>query len=125
VSNPALDPSEADIDELVAFLPELYADGFKPIKEWREFAPVYHDVVLDFVRVASRECWLDYDYDPGTLGSQLRDREEVARASMARIKSMLTWCIRGERFSSGHWGAMITGGNIRLILERLMELRDR
>jgi hypothetical protein len=36
---------------------------------------------------------------------------------------MLTYCVRGERFSDGHWGAMIEAGYVRRLLERLAELR--
>ena len=36
---------------------------------------------------------------------------------------MLTYCVRGERFSDGHWEAMVESGVIRSILERLQELR--
>jgi hypothetical protein len=36
---------------------------------------------------------------------------------------MLTYCVRGERFSEGHWGAMIEQGHVRRLLERLVEIR--
>ena len=37
---------------------------------------------------------------------------------------MLTFCVRGERFCDGHWAAMIEGGQVRRLLERLKEIRD-
>ncbi|MFN8413162.1 MAG: DUF6508 domain-containing protein [Anaerolineales bacterium] len=37
---------------------------------------------------------------------------------------MLTFCVRGERFSDGHWGAMIEEGYIRRLLERLIEINS-
>ena len=45
-------------------------------------------------------------------------------ASLAQIKTMLTFCVRGERFSDGHWGAMIAKVHIRRLLERLNEIKD-
>jgi hypothetical protein len=36
---------------------------------------------------------------------------------------MLTFCVRGERFSDGHWAAMIEKGYIRRVLERLNEIK--
>jgi hypothetical protein len=36
---------------------------------------------------------------------------------------MLTFCVRGERFSDGHWEEMIEKGYIRRILERLNEIK--
>ena len=32
---------------------------------------------------------------------------------------MLTFCVRGECFSDGHWAEMIEKGYIRRLLERL------
>ena len=32
---------------------------------------------------------------------------------------MLTFCVRGERFSDGHWAEMIEKGYIRQLLEQL------
>ena len=53
----------------------------------------------------------------------LEDEALVRRASMDEIRTMLTYCVRGERFSEGHWGAMIEGGHVRRLLERLAELQ--
>ena len=44
-------------------------------------------------------------------------------ASLAQIKTMLTFCVRGERFCDGHWGAMVSEGRIGAILHRLSKLR--
>jgi hypothetical protein len=46
-------------------------------------------------------------------------------ADLFQIKTMLAYCVRGERFCEGHWGEMIEGGHIRRLLERLGELRTR
>jgi hypothetical protein len=35
---------------------------------------------------------------------------------------MLTYVVRGERFCDGHWGAMVEGGQVRRLLQRLAEL---
>jgi hypothetical protein len=42
----------------------------------------------------------------------------------AEIKTMLTFCLRGERFADGHWGEMIEAGHIRRLLERLLVIRS-
>jgi hypothetical protein len=39
------------------------------------------------------------------------------------LKTMLTYCVRGESFCDGHMAAMIEKNKIRLILERLKEIR--
>jgi hypothetical protein len=53
----------------------------------------------------------------------LQDEQAVKTASLAGIKTMLTFCLRGERFSDGHWAAMIEKGYIRRVLERLNKIK--
>lgn len=126
-------PNPEEIAELVAFLPRLYAEGFQPIKAWHGGTrnaqgaltlpwPDYNDVVEAFFRAASRDCWLDYNYSPEEAAQLLRDEDRVRNAGIDEIKTMLTFCVRGERFSDGHWGAMVEGGYVRRLLERLAEI---
>jgi hypothetical protein len=128
-------PTPREVEELVAFLPRLCADGFKPIREWGGGTtdesgtyifpwPRYEPVVEEFFRVASNECWTDYGYDPHEVGRLLMDDEAVRTADLAQIKAMLTYCVRGERFGEGHWGAMVEAGHVRRLLERLADLRS-
>ena len=37
----------------------------------------------------------------------------------------LAYCVRGEHFCDGHWGAMIEGGQIRRLLLRLAEIGSK
>ncbi|MCU0521759.1 MAG: DUF6508 domain-containing protein [Anaerolineae bacterium] len=126
-------PTVQEIEELVAFLPRLYAEGFTPFKQWHGGTPdakgiihmpypEYHELVDEFLRALSNECWRDYDYRPEVAGSMLADEAAVKAASLDEIKSMLTYFVRGERFSDGHWGALIEGGHVRRLLERLAKL---
>jgi len=126
-------PTKDDINELIAFLPKLYAEGFKPVSLWHGGRqegtnvftvpfPEYDTVVEDFFRTAGQDCWSDYGYDPVEAGQMIRDAEFIKGSSLDQVKTMLTYCVRGERFSDGHWGAMIESGNIRNLLERLAEL---
>jgi len=122
-----------DIQELVAFLPRLYADGFDPVRETHGGVPnedgvismpwtEYERIVEEFFRLAARDCWNDSQYRPEEAGQMLEDEELVKTASLSQIKTMLTFCVRGERFCDGHWASMIEGGNIHRILERLAVL---
>ena len=126
-------PTLQDIEELTAFLPRLYAQGFSPILKWEggekrrdgSFTvpyPTYDPVVEEFFN-AVRGVWIDYEYNPELAYQMLRDEQAVRNASLSQIKSMLTFCVRGERFSDGHWSAMIENGYIRRLLERLDEIR--
>jgi len=127
-------PPRRAIDELIAFLPRLTADGFAPVREWGGGEkqadgayvmpwPVYEEVVKELFEAAGKDCWMDFGYVPEEAGHMLEDRALVRHASLGQVKTMLTYCVRGERFCDGHWGAMIEQGHVRRLLERLAELR--
>lgn len=129
------DPTPQEIAALIAFLPQLYAEGFAPIVRWGGGMkepdgaitmpwPEYAPVVTQFIAAASQPCWCDYSYRPDEAGRMLEDPSVVDNASLAQIKTMLTFCVRGERFCDGHWAAMIEQGHIRRLLQRLDALRS-
>jgi len=126
-------PTPREIAELVAFLPRLYAPGFVPITQWhggdrgpdgaiRMPWPEYDPLVEEFTRAIASGGWLDYAYRPEEAYQMFADEDFIKTASLPQIRSMLTYFVRGERFSDGHWGAMIASGQIRRLLERLAEL---
>lgn len=127
-------PTLQEIDALLAFLPIFSAEGFEPVERWRggETAcgmmtppwPQYTPAVEAFMRAAGQEQWRDDAYQPGQAAQMLQDADAVSRASLDEVKTMLTYCVRGERFSDGHWAAMIGQGHIRRLLERLRLLRQ-
>lgn len=123
-----------DIEALTSYLPRLYAEGFSPVIHWHESEkrnngsysmpyPDYHPLVHEFFRVV-RGTWLDYEYDPEQAYQLLKDEQALKTASLLQIKIMLTFCVRGERFSDGHWEEMIAQGYIRRILERLNVIKS-
>lgn len=125
-------PTLEEIDQLVSFLPRLYADGFTPFLSWeggtqREDGvltfpwPRYAPVVEEFFYLAGSDSWSDYDYRPEDAHRMLENDDFIKTASLAEIKTMLTFCVRGERFCDGHWGEMIERGRIRRLLQRLAE----
>ena len=131
---PAPLPAYEETAELVAFLPLLYAPGFAPIDRWHVDSgdrddtltfpwPEYNCTVLDFIRIAGSECWSDHQYRPEDAAKMIVNENVVRSASLAQIKSLLTYCVRGERFCDGHWAAMIEKGHVRRLLERLGELQ--
>ena len=126
-------PTLQNIEELTDYLSRLYAEGFSPILQWEggeklkdgSFTlpyPKYDPLVEEFFRHVSGS-WIDYEYDPEQAYQMLKDENRVKVASLTEIKTMLTFCVRGERFSDGHWAAMIEQGHIRRLLERLNEIK--
>lgn len=125
-------PTSQEIDALLAFLPLFSADGFEPVARWAGGEtsggampwPQYNPAVEAFMRAAGQETWRDEGYDPQKAARMLQDADLVGRASLAEIRTMLTYCVRGERFSDGHWAAMIEQGYLQRLLERLRQLRQ-
>lgn len=128
-------PTLEDIEKLTAYLPRLYVEGFSPVIRWEGGEklkdgsltlpyPSYDPLVEEFFN-AVREVWIDYAYNPEQAYQMLKDEQAVRTASLPQIKSMLTFCVRGERFSDGHWAEMIEKGYIRRILERLNEIKSQ
>ena len=123
------------MDELLAYLPVLEKPGRGFVKEWAGGVktsagdltvpfPVYEDDVVEFFTLAGEPRWCDYDYDPGRTGELIKNPEVIKKASLELIKTMLTWCVRGERFTDGHWEQVLKKGWVQALLKRLRELRD-
>lgn len=126
-------PGPEDIAELVAFLPRLEAHGFVAITTWHigeENAdgmlafpwPEYAELVKDLFRTASKECWCDSGYQPEDASEKIQRPGFIENANLAELKTLLTFCVRGERFCDGHWAAMIEQGYVPRILRRLQGL---
>lgn len=125
-------PTRQEIEKLVSYLPRLYSEGFKPIERWSGGKskdgvctmpwPEYDPLVKEFFELVEKDCWCDYEYDPAIAGKMLNDEDVVSEASLDDVKTMLTFCVRGERFCEGHWGSMIESGNIRRLLQRLIAI---
>jgi hypothetical protein len=121
-------PQAADIDDLLLYLPRLYPAGVA-IKtyEVREgtYWPDYDAAVVGFYKLLAKECWQDVQYNLHGAGTMLKSPTYIAQANLAEIQSMLTWCIRGERFCDGHWGSMVEKGHVLNVLNRLAVLREQ
>ena len=123
-------PTPQEIEELVAFLPLLCKPEFTPVKKWHGGDtdddgaitmpyPEYDPTVMEFIKEAERECWTDPEYLTKSAGNMLDDEDTVKTADLDQIKTMLTYCVRGERFYTGHWRNVIENGYVRRLLHRL------
>jgi hypothetical protein len=123
----------AEIDALLAFLPLLRAAPGSPYFTWGgntvdadgvlQMPYVdYADWVSHFFRLAGQDCWTDPGYQPQAAARLIEDDARVATASLEQIRTLLTYCVRGERFCDGHWIALIDEGRLVAILERLQDI---
>ncbi len=124
-----------DVDALLEFLPRFEQPGRK-FARWGDVEknadgsiglpfPTYDDDVEEFFGLLGRRGWIDYDYKPEEAGRMLADEDFIRRASLEQVKTMLTYCLRGERFCDGHRESLLTGGQIVALLRRLEAIRER
>jgi len=50
---------------------------------------------------ASKEYWNDAGYVPAQAGWAMLSEDGVRNATLDQIKTMLTYCVQGERFGDG------------------------
>ena len=84
--------------------------------------PYYPKPLVTFFVTAGQDPWVDYQYDIGQCADLLVSDDGVEKADLARLRSLLTFMVRGERFNDGHWGAMLSNGHLPRWLMRLSEL---
>ena len=127
-------PTRQQVEALTVFLPRLYAPDFAPVLKWEGGQkqangaytmpyPSYDPLVEEFFDAVRHKGWVDTSYQPESSWQMLKDEAVVRSAGFDQIRQMLTYCVRGERFSDGHWEQMIAQGYIRRLLERLQELQ--
>jgi hypothetical protein len=93
-------PTSQEIEELITFLPRLYAEGFAPIKQWHGGIPDqdgviqmpwadYDEIVIEFIVVAERECWTDPKYISKEVGQMLKDKDDaIETADLNEVKTI-------------------------------------
>ena len=124
---------EKKIDELLRFLDILGKADRQNIIKWHggpqpdgstQFPyPEYRPEVIEFFQLAGQPFWSDYGYNPTKTQKWINDEKFIKTASLSQIKTLLTYCVRGERFCDGHWSAMLEKGIITAILKRLEQIR--
>jgi hypothetical protein len=121
--------TKIDIKELTDFLQLIYNDEIKLYKKDPNGDMltggyyIYHPSVITFFELASQQHWHDYEY-VDNFSDQMIKPGEIEKASIYKIKTILTWCVRKERFVEGHWMYVIEEDIIKRILKRLNEILD-
>ena len=124
-----------DIDALLEFLPRFEQPG-RTFASWGDVEknadgsislpfPTYDDDVEEFFSRVGQHGWIDYNYKPETAARMLEDSEFIERANLEQVRTMLTYCVRGERFCDGLWESLLKGGQVVALLRRLEAIRER
>lgn len=88
---------------------------------WTMPYPQYDDVLMKALWAAQNIVGADDDY----LASSERVRDvPLGSVSGAELSTWFTYILRGERFSDGHIAQHIESGELLMLLERLLVLRD-
>jgi hypothetical protein len=114
-------------------VPKFQDPGFVPVIEWLggdEIEPgvismphpSYDEIVIAFMQEASQNWWSDVEYTNSNARAMLDEPSLVAKASIDQIRSMLTLCVRSERFCDGAWETIFEKGYLLAILERLHQM---
>jgi hypothetical protein len=124
------------VDELLRFLPLFEQAGRAFVESWSgdertsdgaATAPfaVYASDVEEFFSLAGQPCWCDREYVPAEAATMLEDDNLVQIATIDQLRTMLTYCVRGERFCDGHWESVLRSGRVVSLLRRLKVLRRK
>ena len=122
------------IDELLQFLPGFERAGRSFVRSWgggEELPeggltvpfPIYEDDVVAFFWLAGQPWWADYEYEPRRAHKMLQDDAFIESCSLGDLRTMLTLCVRGERFCDGFWAHVLETGRVLALLRRLAVLR--
>jgi len=117
-----------DIDRLLEYLPLVasFVDRCPlrdEIGKFSGFGADYSPELEQLLSELSAPVWSHSRYRSAG-GASFDIPEAVARADLQQIRAMLTFIVRGERFCTGFFGKALREGQLRLILERLRQLRD-
>jgi hypothetical protein len=124
-----------EIDELLQFLAIFEVTGRsyvkassgsgEPLEEVCSVPhPEYCDEVVAFFWLAGQPCWSDFDYDPRQAQALLGSEEFIDTCSIDELRTLLTYCVRSERFTDGAWLHLLESGRIVALLRRLAVLRE-
>ena len=111
--------NQNDLNRLLEFLPLFDDPQCQFVRDWQDYYPVYTDDVERFFQLINLPVWSDRNHNCDLAKKMLQDPSLIRAASLDQIKTMLTYCLRGESFSAGHWNSVLQTGQIVMLLKRL------
>jgi hypothetical protein len=85
---------------------------------------VYEEDVVAFFRLVGQPWWSASRYDPATASGLQDDDEFIQGCALDDVRTMLTFCVRMERFGDRLWEHVLETGRATALLRRLAALRE-
>lgn len=112
-------PTQVQARELIAFtvrleqlprvLIEIDANGNATYEGW----------FLEFIRLASQDCFVHWDYSPDAADAVLIDVRQIYWLGFEAWSEVWTRVVRMERFLEGSWNQSVRSGVFARLLWRL------
>ena len=127
------EPTKADVDKLLKFLPLLNAaigQNPEPVELVQNpngsYTPYidYSKLGMELNEIIAKEPWRDFRYDSERALKTTNDPEVLNTASLSDIKNALFTQTRAERFCPGSWEGCINSGVFVRLLQRLAVIRQ-
>ena len=117
-------PSQESVAELLPYLEIFYPKGkvidhVKHQDQWT--CPTYRDDVDQFFRLVGNK-WITRHGIMEKGNDLFLNKEKIRNATWNDLKSLLTYCIRMNRFSDSAFDDAISQGIIQLVLLRMKAL---
>jgi Family of unknown function (DUF6508) len=112
-------PTRAQARTLIALIPRLEQLPRVLIEVGSDGVPTYEAWFLEFIRLASQDCFLHWDYSPDAADAVLIDVRQLDWLDFPSWSAVWTRVVRAERFIEGSWNQSVRSGVFARLLWRL------
>ncbi len=119
--------TNSDFEKLFSFREWLQNRAPEDDIEWSDAGYAnYIGKAEELWNLLATSPWPDtgYDISEASRVRKLLAQGETEELGLAELRHFLTACIRGDRFSDGHWGHMLRQGLVREAVECLHCIRE-
>jgi Family of unknown function (DUF6508) len=112
-------PTQAQARELLKFTASLEPLPKVLIEVDAHGVPSYEAWFLEFIALASQDCFLHWDYSPDAADAFLIDVRSLDWLDFEPWSAVWTRAVRSERFLEGSWNQFVRSGVFARLLWRL------
>ena len=112
-------PTRAQVRELLAFTARLEPLPRVLIEVSKDGVATYEDWFLEFIRLASQDCFMHWEYSFDAADALLLDVRQLDWLDYETWSLVWTRVVRMERFIEGSWNQFTRSGVFARLLWRL------